>query len=43
MEKVVTRGQFYLVVEGVGCREAIEDAAIRYVDIGKGRQFQRVS
>ena len=36
MKEVVTGGEFYLVVQGVGCREAVENSAIGHVNVGKG-------
>ena len=36
MEEVVSSGKFDLVVQGVGSRDAVENATIGYIDIGKG-------
>ena len=36
MEEVVSSGKFDLVVQGVGCRETVENATIGYIYIGKG-------
>ena len=35
MEEIVSGGKFDLVVQGVGCGETIENAAIGYVYIGE--------
>src|SRR3712207_8218207 len=42
MEIVVASGEFYLVVEGIGGGEAVEDAAVCNVNVGKGGEFQGV-
>ena len=39
MEIIVASGELDLVVKGIGSREAIEDAAVCYINVGKGRKF----
>ena len=39
MEVIIAGGEFDLVVQGIGCREAVENAAIGYVNIGKATQL----
>ena len=43
MEIVVASGEFDLVVKRIGSRETIEDAAVCYINVGKGGEFQRVA
>ena len=35
MEEIVSGSEFDLVVQGVGCRETVENAAIGYIYIGE--------
>ena len=43
MKEVVTGGEFYLVVQGVGCRETVENSAIGHVNVGKGGELETVA